>query len=86
MHIVLQVMDLGFLDFLFSKPRSGSYGRLVAWVEKKYGPISKDDGQTDVEIKFSKALREAEQSNPKASAGLKRYVELGKHRGLIKKN
>lgn len=70
---------------LFNNSRSGEYGRLVAWVEKRYGTIGPNASIGETRAKFSNALNEgASKKGEKAVAGLKRYIELEKYKGLIK--
>ena len=67
-----------------SKARSGSYGKIVAWVEAKYGKINSTDSYADVKMKFDQALDYGRsQKGEKAVAGLKRYVEKGYFKDLI---
>ncbi|MFX1250653.1 MAG: hypothetical protein ACFFCZ_03480 [Promethearchaeota archaeon] len=67
------------------KARRGSYGRLVAWVEKNYGRINVNDSEIDVKTKFEQALLQARfNKGEKAVTGLKMYVEKGLYKGLIK--
>ena len=68
-----------------AKARSGSYGRIVGWVEARYGPINKTDYIMDVISKFHQALDYARETNgEKAVLGLKKYVEKERFRALIK--
>jgi hypothetical protein len=78
---------IGFLQSLFGKKpagRKGSYGTLVAWVEKRYGKIEPTMSETEVRMKFDQAIQDCKSTKgEKAVLGLKKYVENGHYKSLI---
>jgi len=70
------------------KARSGSYGRIVAWVEEHYGPIHETDYYWDVKSKFDQALEHglATGKPEKALRGLKRYIDEERFRRLLRES
>lgn len=76
---------MGLFDWLFSPMRRGNYGRLVAFIEKNYGKIDKNWSQSQLTSFMTNVVyKEQAKKQEKQIRGLKRYVELGKYRGLIK--
>ena len=64
----------------------GGYGRLVAWIEKKYGKIDPSWSSSRAASFMGNVLSQ-EQSrlrDTKKLAGLQKYVQQGKYRGLLK--
>jgi len=80
----LESEKMGFLDFLFGGHRA-KYGRLIAWMEHKYGRIDKEWGQSRMTHYMNDVLsREKTTIEEKKIAGLRRYVESQKFLGLVK--
>ena len=67
------------------KARTGKYGRIVAWVEVRYGQINEADYHMDVQSKFHEALDHGRmQKGDEAVAGLRKYIEQERYRDLLK--
>jgi hypothetical protein len=68
-----------------ARARSGSYGRIVGWVEARYGVINETDYHLDVQSKFQDALNYAEKEKGyDAVRGLRLYIEEERYRDLLK--
>jgi hypothetical protein len=70
-----------------AKARSGKYGRIVAWVEARYGVINETDYYMDVQSKFHQALDYGQlNKGVQAVAGLRKYIEKESYRDLLKEH
>ncbi|MFX0085036.1 MAG: hypothetical protein ACFFAU_05120 [Candidatus Hodarchaeota archaeon] len=68
-----------------SKARSGTYGRIVAWVEARYGNINKTDYSIEVLNKFQQALDYGRlDKGDKLVVGLKKYIEKERYKDLLR--
>ncbi|MFX0051792.1 MAG: hypothetical protein ACFE8U_10940 [Candidatus Hermodarchaeota archaeon] len=68
-----------------AKARTGKYGRIVAWVEARYGTINEADYYMDVQSKFHQALDYGRsKKGEQAVAGLRKYIENERYRDLLK--
>jgi hypothetical protein len=68
-----------------AKARTGKYGRIVAWVEARYGVINVTDYYMDVQSKFHQALDYGQlNKGEQAVAGLRKYIEKERYRDLLK--
>lgn len=64
--------------------RSGSYGRVVAWVEARYGAINETDYSMDVLSKFEEAFEYGQKNRKyKQMAGLRRYIDKERYKDLL---
>ncbi|GEM_PF-3468182 len=76
---------MGFFGWLFNSAKRGSYGRLVAWMERRYGKIGDNPDRARVENYMQDVLAgERAKNDPKKIAGLQKYVQSQKYLGLIK--
>lgn len=93
-HRILEVLNLGFFKSWIIKKidnrrransRRGDYGRIVAYVEEKYGIIDQNDPIFDVQDKFERALQSASvEKGDKYLAGFKSYVKQQRYKYLIR--
>ena len=68
-----------------SKARTGKYGRIVAWVEARYGNINETDYSMDVLNKFQQALDYGRlEKGDQAVAGLQKYIEKERYKDLLR--
>jgi hypothetical protein len=68
-----------------SKARTGRYGRIVAWVEERYGTINETDYSMDVMGKFQQALNYGRsKKGDTAVAGLEEYMKKERFKDLLR--